>query len=181
MDFLIASDLHGSKEASEKLVSLDKKCNFEKIILLGDIGYSGARNIPPKDYSPLEVYENLAIIKEKLIVVRGNCDSRVDEMVLGIKFEDITRLSVGKYNLIFTHGDLFNEDNVPLKENDILFYGHTHVYILKEVDGYYVINPGSITLPKYNKEKTYIIVNFDDQIISLYSIEDKLIAQLKLN
>lgn len=102
-------------------------------------------------------------------------------MVLGIKFEDITKLSVGKYNLILTHGDLFNEDNVPLKENDILFYGHTHVYILKEVDGHYVINPGSITLPKYNKEKTYIIVNFDDQIISLYSIEDKLIAQLKLS
>ena len=32
MKILIASDLHGSKEASEKLVSLDQKYKFSKII-----------------------------------------------------------------------------------------------------------------------------------------------------
>ena len=33
MKILIASDLHGSREASEKLVSLDQKYKFSKIII----------------------------------------------------------------------------------------------------------------------------------------------------
>ena len=66
----------------------ERKYNFKKIILLGDIGYSGARNIPPFDYYPISVYENLSKLKHKLIVIKGNCDSRVDEFVLGIKFRN---------------------------------------------------------------------------------------------
>ena len=84
MKILIASDLHGSREASEKLVSLDQKYKFSKIILLGDINYSGARNIPPCDYYPIDVCKNLSLLKNKLIIIKGNCDSRVDEFVLNV-------------------------------------------------------------------------------------------------
>ena len=31
-------------------------------------------------------------IKDKLILIRGNCDSRVDEFVLGVKFKDIDEI-----------------------------------------------------------------------------------------
>lgn len=180
MRFLIASDLHGSKKASEKLVSLDQKYNFDKIVLLGDIGYSGARNIPPSDYSPIEVYKNLALIKDKLIVISGNCDSRVDETVLGIKFDLIKEIMVDDYKLIFTHGDIYNLDNLKLSKNDILFYGHTHVYELKKINDYYVCNPGSTSLPKINKEKTYVIADFSKKELDLYTLNDEHLAHLKL-
>ena len=106
MKILIASDLHGSREASDKLVSLDQKYKFSKIILLGDINYSGARNIPPCDYYPIDVCKNLSLLKNKLIIIKGNCDSRVDEFVLNLHFSNKKILRVGKRKLILTHGDL---------------------------------------------------------------------------
>ena len=180
MLYLIASDIHGSKEASVKLVSLDKEYNFKKIILLGDIGYSGARNIPPKDYYPIDVYSSLNEIKNKLIVIRGNCDSRVDEFVLGIKFKNKTRFKIGKHVFYLTHGDLYQEDDFSYNDGDCFIYGHTHVYNLEKHDNHYFINPGSTTLPKVNKEKTYIIYDSSKEEFSLYDLENNLLKSLKI-
>lgn len=178
---LIASDLHGSIFSSQKIVELDKVHNFEKIILLGDINYSGARNIPPKDYYPITVCENLLKLKDKLIVIRGNCDSRVDEFVLGLKFDDLLEVNLNSHHVYLTHGDLFNEENLDLKENDILMYGHTHIYVLKkESKGYFVLNPGSLTLPKNNNPKTYAIYDLDLDSISIFDVDDKTIKTLEL-
>ena len=117
MKILIASDLHGSTRASEKIVQLDQKFNFEKVILLGDINYSGARNVPPLDYYPIFVCENLLKIKDKLILIRGNCDSRVDEFVLGVKFKDIDEIKLNGHKIILTHGDLYDEKTIEFASN----------------------------------------------------------------
>ena len=178
MKFLIASDIHGSKEASRKLVSLDKEYNFKKIILLGDIGYSGARNIPPLDYYPIDVFKNLELIKDKLLLIRGNCDSRVDEFVLKKKFYNKYTLNLKNHRLILTHGDLYDENSFNFKENDIFLYGHTHVYRLEKIDNHLVLNPGSMSLPKVNKEKTYMIMDFKLKTISLYNLDDQLLKSI---
>ena len=172
MKLLIASDLHGSRGASEKLVSLENHFNFYKIFLLGDIGYSGARNVPPIDYYPIDVYKNLNEIKDKLVIIRGNCDSRVDEYVLNKKFYDKKVLKISGYKFYLTHGDIYNESSFNLKENDFYLYGHTHVYELTNKE-YIVLNPGSLSLPKINKEKTYIIIDLAEREITLYDFDDK--------
>lgn len=178
MKILIASDIHGSKESSEKLVSLEKEFNFKKIILLGDIGYSGARNIPPLDYSPIDVYKNLEKIKDKLVIIRGNCDSRVDEYVLNKKFHDKLHKNINGINFYLTHGDLYKEEDFPLKNNDFYCYGHTHIHLIKKIDGYFVLNPGSLSLPKNNNKRTYIIIDLIKKDISLFDIEDNVIESL---
>lgn len=181
MKILIASDLHGSTRASEKIVQLDQKFNFEKVILLGDINYSGARNVPPLDYYPISVCENLLKIKDKLILIRGNCDSRVDEFVLGVKFKDIEEIELNGHKIVLTHGDLYDEKTIEFNKNDIFMYGHTHIYVLeKNEKGYFVLNPGSLTLPKGGNPKTYAIYDLCDETISLFDIEDNLLKKLAL-
>ena len=157
MKILIASDLHGSKRASEKIIELDQKFHFEKIILLGDINYSGARNVPPLDYYPISVCENLSKISDRLIIIRGNCDSRVDEFVL------------------------YDENNTLLLKGDIFMYGHTHIFVLeKSENGHFILNPGSLTLPKGGNPKSYAIYDLSDDSIALFDIDDNLLKRLEL-
>lgn len=181
MKILIASDLHGSTRASEKIIELDEQYHFEKVILLGDINYSGARNVPPLDYYPISVCENLSKIKDKLTLIRGNCDSRVDEFVLKIKFEDLIETELNGHRTVLTHGDLYNESNLVLNKNDIFMYGHTHIYVLEKSEkSYFVLNPGSLTLPKGGNPKTYAIYDLDKDSISLFDIDDNLLKTLEL-
>jgi len=180
MYYLIASDLHGSKQASELIVNLNTKYNFKKIILLGDIGYSGARNIPPLDYSPIDVYKNLTLLKSKLVVIRGNCDSRVDEFVLGIKFFDKKKIKIDGINFYLTHGDIYGEVDFPLKNNDCFLMGHTHVYELSKHNNWYFINPGSMSLPKIHIEKTYVIYDTINKEFILFDNSENVIKTMKI-
>lgn len=180
MKILIASDIHGSREASEKLVSLDNIYNFSKIILLGDINYSGARNIPPIDYYPIDVTKNLKLLRQKLVLIRGNCDSRVDEFVLEKKFYNKKVLTIKNRKIYLTHGDLFDENCFTYNEGDIFMYGHTHISVLEKHDSHFVLNPGSMTLPKNNTQKSYAIYDTNEKSITLYSFNDKVIKFLEL-
>ena len=82
MKYMIASDIHGSAYYCRLLKEryLEEKAN--KLILLGDLLYHGARNALPKDYSTLETAAILNSMKTEILCVRGNCDSDVDTMVL---------------------------------------------------------------------------------------------------
>ena len=81
MRLMIASDIHGSKYYAEKIIERFNAEKADKLVLLGDIYYHGPRNPLPKDYAPMEVSKLLNAIKEKLIVIKGNCDSEVDQMI----------------------------------------------------------------------------------------------------
>ena len=82
MKLFIISDIHGSLFYLKKVMEIFNKGNYDKLIILGDELYHGPRNPLPKDYSPKEVIEILNQYREKIIAVRGNCDSEVDQMVL---------------------------------------------------------------------------------------------------
>ena len=49
MKLLIASDIHGSAYYCEKLIERFEKEGAEKLLLLGDLLYHGARNALPRD------------------------------------------------------------------------------------------------------------------------------------
>ena len=86
MKFLIASDLHGSFYYAQKLIDAFDREKADKLIILGDIYNHGPRNPLPTDYSPIEVSKILNGIKDKLIVIKGNCDSQVDTMISEFSF-----------------------------------------------------------------------------------------------
>ena len=82
MKYFIASDIHGSAFYCDQLIEQFNASGADKMILLGDILYHGPRNELPLGYEPKKVIEMLNAIGDKIICVRGNCDSEVDQMVL---------------------------------------------------------------------------------------------------
>ena len=46
-----------------------------------------------------------------------------------------------------------------MKKGDILLHGHTHVPAAEQFgDGYYYINPGSLSIPKENSQHSYLML-----------------------
>ena len=80
MKLVIASDIHGSAYYCRKLLKRLEEEKEDRLILLGDVLYHGPRNDLPKDYAPKEVIAMLNPLKEKILCVRGNCDTEVDQM-----------------------------------------------------------------------------------------------------
>lgn len=81
MKVLVISDIHGSGYYADKIREIVERENPEKIILLGDLYYHGPRNDLSQEYNPMKVAETLNSMKDRLLVVRGNCDAEVDEMI----------------------------------------------------------------------------------------------------
>ena len=92
MRLLIASDIHGDIECCKKTIAAAEKHGVKKIVLLGDILYHGPRNDLPKNYAPKQVISALNEISDKLICVRGNCDTEVDQMVLNFPILSTTAM-----------------------------------------------------------------------------------------
>lgn len=115
-----------------------------------------AQSPPPKAGTPNATAELLNSRKEKLICVRGNCDSEVDEMML-------TFSCLNAYTTI-------------------VLSGHTHVTLMEEENGLFYFNPGSISLPKCEDGKTCGILEAggDSVKVSLHSIDGKLIREMKV-
>lgn len=158
MKFLIASDIHGSAYFCDLLLKALNEEKADKIILLGDILYHGPRNDLPRDYAPKKVIEMLNPIKDKLLCVRGNCDTEVDQMVLNFPvLADYAVIPVGERLIYATHGHNYNEEKLPpLSKGDILLNGHTHVPKCVTHDNYVYMNPGSVSIPKENSFHSYM-------------------------
>ena len=160
MKIMVASDIHGSAYYCQKMTEAYKNSGAQKLLLLGDILYHGPRNGLPKEYAPKKVIEMLNNISDKILCVRGNCDSEVDQMVL--KFNIMAEYAIiydGERMIFATHGHKFNKDNLPsLKKGDILLHGHTHIPVNESIDGITVMNPGSVSIPKENSWHGYMII-----------------------
>lgn len=160
MKFFIASDIHGSRFYFKKMLEAFERENADRIILLGDLLYHGPRNGLTDDYAPKEVADMLNGIKNKLLCVRGNCDSEVDQMVLTFPImADYAIISAGERNIYITHGHVHNTDNPPaLLKGDILLHGHTHIPAWTQFgDENLYLNPGSVSIPKENTAHGYMI------------------------
>ncbi len=161
MKYIIASDIHGSAYWCEQLLSAFENEGAEKLVLLGDLLYHGPRNDFPDDYSPKRVFAALNAVKDKILCVRGNCDSEVDQMVLEFPIlADYAVADMQGHTLFFTHGHLYNAEVPPLlKKGDVLFNGHFHTPAAVEMEsGAYYANCGSVALPKPDAPHSYILV-----------------------
>ncbi|MEG2353187.1 MAG: phosphodiesterase [Clostridium sp.] len=171
MKLFFISDIHGSKYYLQKALQRYHEENADYIIILGDALYHGPRNALPKDYEPKEVCQLLNKYKDKIIAVRGNCDSEVDQMVLNYPMmSDYSIILYNNRRLFLTHGHIFNKDNLPnLSENDLIIHGHTHVPFAEKFENIFLINPGSISIPKENSPHSYGVLEDN-----LFQIKDLL-------
>lgn len=182
MKYIIASDIHGSAFWCEKLIAAFESEKADKLILLGDLLYHGPRNPFPDEYATQTVSALLNERKDKLLCVRGNCDSEVDQMVLQFPImADYALLNDKNRTLFLTHGHLFDEKTPPLLKNgDVLFNGHFHVPRHSVMaNGAFYANCGSVALPKSDTPHSYIVYE-DDTLTwkNLQSGESFLVLQL---
>ena len=86
MKYMIASDLHGSAFYARRLAEIFAAEKADMLVLLGDIYNHGPRNPLPEEYAPLKVAEVLNGLADRLLVVKGNCDSDVDTLISDFEF-----------------------------------------------------------------------------------------------
>ena len=160
MKIMVASDIHGSALYCRRMLERFDEEGADKLLRLGDLLYHGPRNPLPEEYNPKAVAEMLNARKQQILCVRGNCDGEVDQMMLGFPImADYCILSIGSRMVFATHGHHHNENSLPmLQEGDILLHGHTHIPVLEDRGVYMLANPGSVTLPKQNSVRGYLLL-----------------------
>ncbi len=158
MKWLIASDIHGSAHYCRRLLERFQAEEADRLLILGDILYHGPRNDLPEGYAPKEVIPMLSQLKEKILCVRGNCDTEVDQMVLPFPIlADYAVLTAGEKLIYATHGHVFHNGNLPpLMPGDILLHGHTHIPAWQVLDTHTYLNPGSVSIPKNGTPHSYM-------------------------
>lgn len=180
MKLFFISDLHGSYFYLEKAIDAFIKENADYIILVGDILNHGPRNPIPDGYNPPKCAKLLNSYSEKIISVRGNCDSEVDQMLL--EFPILSDYSIILYNnkrLFVSHGHIYNPENLPkLSKGDVFIFGHVHLPIAEYNGNVFVLNPGSITFPKESNPNSYGILK--DGIFKIKDLDGNVVKSIAL-
>lgn len=179
MIYLFASDIHGSAYYMHKLMEAYTRTKASRLILLGDLLYHGPRNDLPREYNPKKTYALLNNLKESIICVKGNCDTEVDQMVLEFPIlSDYSSLfleELGGKMIYLTHG---HHTNPPLKQGDILVSGHTHIPVATEQDGIFLVNPGSVAIPKGGFPPSYCL--YEGRTFTIFDFEDNALLKLSV-
>lgn len=154
---LIISDIHGSISALEKVLSWYEKYQCGNIVLMGDLLNHGPRNSVPEGYDPVKVAESLNTHADRIIAIRGNCDSEVDQMLCTFPvMAEYNWLLIDGRRLFLTHGHVLNPDDLPpLAPGEGFVFGHTHIPVAEWRNHTMVFNPGSITFPKSGFEASF--------------------------
>ena len=160
MKVLILSDTHGSLSAFEAVERFFE--GVDLVLHLGDVLYHGPRNPIPEGYDPKSLAERLK--EHDIVYVRGNCDADVDLMVLGLsEMPRVRRGSFGSVDYVMAHGDLVEDPYSFAMENEakVVLLGHSHIPVLRDIEGILVLNPGSPSLPKGGYPGSFAILNVD--------------------
>ncbi|KJY81699.1 phosphodiesterase [Vibrio galatheae] len=182
MKLFFASDLHGSLPATQRMLAEFERSGAQTLVLLGDILNHDPRNPVPEGYNPPAVSELLNQYGEKIIAVRGNCDSEVDQMLLSfpMMMDYAWVLLESGQRLFLTHGHLYHSGHRPaLKQGDIIAHGHTHIPVAKLDGQQYIFNPGSITFPRDGFSASYGVL--DQSELKVVTFEDEILASTSIS
>lgn len=179
MRYLIVSDIHGSAPRLEQVLDFFKKEQMDMLLILGDILNYGPRNGVPDGLDAPAIVKSLNELSDKIIAVRGNCDSEVDQMLLDFPMmSDYTIVVDNGVRLFLTHGYNINENNMPKVGCDIFLYGHTHLQKFEKQDGIVVCNTGSITFPKGGNEPTF--ASYEDGVLRLHLLDGSILKEIEV-
>ncbi|MBV7316017.1 phosphodiesterase [Shewanella sp. NIFS-20-20] len=181
MTLFIASDLHGSLTAGQAMLARFEQSGARYLLLLGDLLNHGPRNAIPAGYDPVSLAEHLNQYADRIIAVRGNCDSEVDQMLLKFPFTaSYQQVLLPQMRLFLTHGHIYHPDNLPpLQTGDGFVYGHTHIPLAEYQEGVLHFNPGSTTIPRNGGRASYgLLSDTECQVRDLHT--DEVIVSCKL-
>ena len=131
-----------------------------KIFGLGGLSESG------KNSYVIEVDDDIYVFDAGIKFASGN--------LLGIDYimPDFTYLVKNRKRikgLFITHGHRYGvnsgtaylEELIDTEGYDFVMYGHTHRRDLTTYKNSYIVNPGSLALPRDNRVGTYMLLDFD--------------------
>lgn len=178
MKYLIVSDIHGSLPALEQVLDFFQKEQCDMLCILGDILNYGPRNGIPEGLNPKGIVERLNSLADRIVAIRGNCDSEVDQMLLDFPIlSDYLLLVDNGKRLFLTHGHIYNETTLPKGHHDFLFYGHTHLWKLEQSGHTVICNTGSITFPKGGNVPTFAV--YESGTVTIYQLDGTPLRNLK--
>lgn len=180
MKYMFASDIHGSAYYCRKLLEAYRCSGAARLILLGDLLYHGPRNDLPREYAPGEVIAMFNDLKKEIVAVRGNCEAEVDQMVLEFPvLADYAILALNGLTFFATHGHVYHEENMPpIQDGDILIHGHTHLLKAERVGEHYILNPGSVSIPKGGNPATYAVL--EDTAFKILDFDGNVVKEIVL-
>lgn len=160
MRLLAISDTHGDVSKVCSIIN-DIRNLIDGVIHLGDV-VEDAESIK-RMYPSLPLYN-----------ICGNCD-------YGTNISPMETLVFENKKIFITHGHLFgvNFDTTKLvykameKGADIALFGHTHIPYSEQINGVYVMNPGSLSRPRGGSKPSYGIIKIEDGVITPSLVEYK--------
>lgn len=172
MKILFISDIHGIIQNLDRIKYLEEKCNFDKIVNLGDIYNCSSLIKNLLTVNPTVVKNFLNKFKSKLLTLKGNCDSNNDLEISALpKCKNIAVINVDNLNIYCTHGDYYNIDrNSQFNAGGVLIYGHFHIPYIKKKNNMTYVCVGSVSLPRDKYGPTYAI--YENRKITIYSLID---------
>jgi len=165
MKVLVVSDTHRKNAWLRQI--MEDEAPFDILIHAGDMEADAQTELVQGNY--------------ELRIVSGNCDyGNLYPLYQIVKMEERTALVL--------HGHTYENHYLPInnmewlvaqaknKKCDMIIYGHTHVPDYRVLDdGFIILNPGSLTLPRQSGfEKTYAVleVNGKEVTVTRKSIEE---------
>ncbi len=179
MKLLFFSDIHGIDKNLNYIKELDKKEQFDKIVVLGDLYYQGLYD-NSNLINSIKVKDFLTGYQERLICLRGNCDSDVDIKASDFPIcDNLVLINVDGINLYCTHGHIYNIDkNRKFQRSGVLIYGHHHYPYIEQKDKMTYICVGSISQPRNNSMPSYGV--YINKTFTIYDINGKEIEKINL-
>ena len=145
MKIVVMSDSHGHSETIRTVLEREQGADF--YLHCGDV-CRDPRQFP------------------NVLFVEGNCDYD----------PDLPRYRVvdcGKYRIFMIHSDrMWDRKNDLLKlavkkKCQIVCYGHTHVPVIEEYKGLWLINPGALSYNRDGSDIGYVVIDIEDTDIQI--------------
>lgn len=169
MKYLVVSDIHGNIDSINHIKRIVKEENIDEIIILGDLYHYGF-------FSNQEAIDELNKMAGIIKAVRGNCDSPSDVHNSKFNIEISLLMTIKGKQFFFCHGHNHNYNTLPIKV-DYYICGHQHITYFKELSELTVANPGSISYPRQNTKRSYMII---DECITIKDLDKNIIFKKKI-
>lgn len=171
LKLLVISDIHGDYKTFKNILEKEK---YDEIVILGDL-FSYTYDYNHNNEKIIDLLKNN---KNKLILIKGNCDCFINYEANDLNAHDIINLNLNNYMVTLTHGHIYNKNNLPNNFGNIFISGHTHISCIQKEKKTIFLNPGSISIPRNNSKKSYLIL--DNNNIILKDINQNILEKVSL-
>lgn len=172
----VISDTHGIVPAWQKAMEIFRDADL--ILHAGDVLYHPPRIgcIPGYDIPALVGLMNAC--PTPILIARGNCDSEVYEELLEMPvLSPYALVQVGGLRIVVQHGHTLDPEHlrqaIAKYRADIFITGHTHIPVIQRIGDAIHLNPGSPSIPKFERD--------GEPIPSVGLISDGKVQVLELN